>query len=306
MERNDVVLLYKDSALLCTESTNNTKMSKMRRKIKKNKDQDYRAKILKALTISPNKTFNYKQIASQLEVIDTQGRNEIIKELKILHSQNKIVEIEAGKFQIIPQIDYYQGYIDMTSRKTAYFVCPELEEDAFIPTNNLNKALDGDTVKVYLYNRRKGKKPEGEVVEILERKRTEFVGVIEIQKNFAFVTTANAKMYTDIFIPKNKVGDAVDGDVVLAKIEDWPEKADSPFGSIVKVLGKQGEHNTEMHAILAEYGLPTEFPIEVETYAQKLNTDIQEEEIAKRRDLRDVLTFTIDPKDAKDFDDALS
>lgn len=278
----------------------------MRRKIKKNKDQDYRAKILKVLTKSPNKTFNYKQIAAQLEVTDTQGRNEIIKELKMLHSQNKIVEIEAGKFQIIPQIDYYQGYIDMTSRKTAYFVCPELEEDAFIPTNNLNKALDGDTVKVYLYNRRKGKKPEGEVVEIIERKRTEFVGVIEIQKNFAFVTTANPKMYTDIFIPKNKVGDAVDGDVVLAKIEDWPEKADSPFGSILKVLGKQGEHNTEMHAILAEYGLPTEFPIEVEAYAQKLNTDIQEEEVAKRRDLRDVLTFTIDPRDAKDFDDALS
>ncbi|SFJ71905.1 ribonuclease R [Myroides guanonis] len=278
----------------------------MRRKIKKNKDQDYRAKILKVLTKSPNKTFNYKQIAAQLEVTDTQGRNEIIKELKMLHSQNKIVEIEVGKFQIIPQIDYYQGYIDMTSRKTAYFVCPELEEDAFIPTNNLNKALDGDTVKVYLYNRRKGKKPEGEVVEIIERKRTEFVGVIEIQKNFAFVTTANPKMYTDIFIPKNKVGDAVDGDVVLAKIEDWPEKADSPFGSIIKILGKQGEHNTEMHAILAEYGLPTEFPIEVEAYAQKLNTDIQEDEVAKRRDLRDVLTFTIDPRDAKDFDDALS
>lgn len=278
----------------------------MRRKIKKNKDQDYRAKILKVLTKSPNKTFNYKQIAAQLEVTDTQGRNEIIKELKMLHSQNKIVEIEVGKFQIIPQIDYYQGYIDMTSRKTAYFVCPELEEDAFIPTNNLNKALDGDTVKVYLYNRRKGKKPEGEVVEIIERKRTEFVGVIEIQKNFAFVTTANPKMYTDIFITKNKVGDAVDGDVVLAKIEDWPEKADSPFGSIIKILGKQGEHNTEMHAILAEYGLPTEFPIEVEAYAQKLNTDIQEDEVAKRRDLRDVLTFTIDPRDAKDFDDALS
>lgn len=278
----------------------------MRRKIKKNKDQDYRSKIIKVLTKSPNKTFNYKQIAAQLEVTDTQGRNEIIKELKMLHSQNKIVEIELGKFQIIPQIDYYQGYIDMTSRKTAYFVCPELEEDAFIPTNNLNKALDGDTVKVYLYNRRKGKKPEGEVVEIIERKRTEFVGVIEIQKNFAFVTTANPKMYTDIFIPKNKVGDAVDGDVVLAKIEDWPEKADSPFGSIIKILGKQGEHNTEMHAILAEYGLPTEFPIEVEAYAQKLNTDIQEDEVAKRRDLRDVLTFTIDPRDAKDFDDALS
>jgi ribonuclease R len=159
---------------------------------------------------------------------------------------------------------------------------------------------------VYVYNRRKGKRPEAEVIEVLERKKLEFVGVIDIQKNFAFVTTANAKMYTDIFIPKDKIGNALNGDVVLVKIEDWPKKADSPFGTVVKVLGRPGEHNTEIHAILAEYGLPYEFPVEVEAYAQKLDTSIQESEIAKRRDMRDTLTFTIDPKDAKDFDDALS
>jgi len=130
--------------------------------------------------------------------------------------------------------------------------------------------------------------------------------VIDIQKNFAFVTTANAKMYTDIFIPKNKINDAEHGDVVLVTLEDWPKKADSPFGSVIKVLGKPGEHNTEIHAILAEYGLPYDFPIEVEAYANKIDTSITEEEIKKRRDMRDVLTFTIDPKDAKDFDDALS
>ncbi|WP_276979515.1 ribonuclease R, partial [Flavobacterium filum] len=130
--------------------------------------------------------------------------------------------------------------------------------------------------------------------------------VIDIQKNFAFVTTANAKMYTDIFIPKNKMGDAEHGDVVLVKMEDWPKKADSPFGSVIKVLGKPGEHNTEIHGILAEYGLPYDFPIEVEAYANKIDTSVTEEEIAKRRDMRKTLTFTIDPKDAKDFDDALS
>ncbi|MBN8565203.1 MAG: ribonuclease R, partial [Flavobacteriales bacterium] len=138
------------------------------------------------------------------------------------------------------------------------------------------------------------------------RAKTEFVGVIDIQKNFAFVTTANAKMYTDIFIPKNKIGDAEHGDVVLVKMEDWPKKADSPFGSVIKVLGKPGEHNTEIHAILAEYGLPYDFPIEVEAYANKIDTSVTEEEITKRRDMRKTLTFTIDPKDAKDFDDALS
>lgn len=194
----------------------------------------------------------------------------------------------------------------MTSRKTAYFICEEFEEDVFIPTGNLNHALDKDRVKVYVYNRRKGKRPEGEVIEVLERDKTEFVGVIDIQKNFAFVSTANAKMYTDIFIPKDKIGDAEQGDVVIAKIEDWPKKADSPFGSIIKVLGRPGEHDTEIHAILAEYGLPYDFPIEVEMYAQKIDTSIHESEIKNRRDMRDTLTFTIDPKDAKDFDDALS
>lgn len=280
----------------------------MSRKIYRNKKKkkDFSARILKILSKSPSKSFNYKQIASQLEVKDTQGRNDIIKELKFLFTKNKITETERGKYQIIPHVDYFEGYIDMTSRKTAYFVCEDLEEDVFIPSNNLNKALDRDLVKVYVYNKRKGKKPEAEVVEILERYRTEFVGVIQVQKNFAFVATANPKMYTDIFIPKEKIGEAVDGDVVLATIEDWPEKADSPFGKIVKVLGKKGEHNTEMHAILAEYGLPSDFPVEVEAFAQSLDTSIQESEVAQRKDMREVLTFTIDPKDAKDFDDALS
>jgi ribonuclease R len=272
------------------------------------KEKDFSGKILKILSANANRAFNYKQIAAILEKDDTKSRNEIIKDLKILASKKQITETEPGKY-LVKAIskDYYEGTIDMTSRKTAYFICKEeFGEDVFIPKDNLNRALDGDRVKVYVYNRRKGKRPEGEVIEVIERKKTEFVGVIDIQKNFAFVSTANAKMYTDIFIPKDKIGDAEQGDVVVVKIEDWPKKADSPFGSVIQVLGKPGEHDTEIHAILAEYGLPYEFPIEVETYAQKLDTSIQESEIANRRDMRDTLTFTIDPKDAKDFDDALS
>lgn len=281
-------------------------MSKKNGRPSPKKEKDFSRKIYKILSKFPNKSFNYKQIGAILELDDTKSRNEIIKELKILASQEKIEEVERGKYRIIAKADYLEGTIDMTTRKTAYFVSPELEDDIFIPTNNLNKALDGDKVKVYIYNRRRGRKPEGEVVEIIERAKTEFVGVIDIQKNFAFVSTANPKMYTDIFIPKNKIGDAEQGDVVLVKLEDWPAKADSPFGEVIKVLGKPGEHNTEMHAILAEYGLPYEFPVDVEVYAQKIDTEIHEEEIAKRRDMRGVLTFTIDPRDAKDFDDALS
>ncbi len=281
-------------------------MSKRLRKPVK-KQADLTDKIVKILAQNANKAFNYKQIGIKLELDDTQSRNQIIKDLKILVAQKKINEIEPGQYLVVETSkDYYEGQIDMTGRKTAYFVCPEFTEDVFIPTNNLNHALDGDTVKVYVYNRRQGKRAEGEVIEVIERKKTDFVGVIDIQNNFAFVSTANPKMYTDIFISKDKLGDAENGDVVLVHIEDWPARADSPFGSVIKVLGKPGEHNTEIHAILAEYGLPAEFPLEVEVFAQNIDTSIQEREIAKRRDMRDTLTFTIDPKDAKDFDDALS
>lgn len=281
-------------------------MSKKPKKFAK-KEKDFSGKIIKILSKEANKPFNYKQIAALLQLDDTKSRNEIIKDLKILAAQKKILEIEPGKYIVkATSQEYYEGTIDMTSRKTAYFVCDELEHDIFVPFVNLNHALDNDKVKVYVYNRRSSRKPEAEVIEILERAKNEFVGVIDIQKNFGFVTTANAKMYTDIFIPKNKIAEAEHGDVVLVTLEDWPKNADSPFGRVIKVLGKPGEHNTEIHAILAEYGLPYDFPIEVETYANKLDTSITQDEISKRRDMRKVLTFTIDPKDAKDFDDALS
>ncbi len=281
-------------------------MSKNHKKIGKS-TKTFSEKIFKILSKNPNKPFNYKQIAAILELDDTKSRNEIIKDLKILAAQKLIIESEPGTFLVkATSQKYYEGKIDMTSRKAGYFVCDELENDVFVPFTNLNHALDGDTVKAYVYDRRSSRKPEAEVLEIIERAKTEFVGVVAIQKNFGFVTTANAKMYTDIFIPKNKLGEAEHGDVVLVKMEDWPQKADSPFGSVIKVLGKPGEHNTEIHAILAEYGLPYDFPIEVEAYANKIDTSITSEEIKKRRDMRKVLTFTIDPKDAKDFDDALS
>ena len=281
-------------------------MSKKPRK-PSNNTKDFSNKIIKILTTNSNKAFNYKQIAAILDVDDTKSRNEIIHDLKILAASKMIIESEPGKY-LVKAIsdDLYEGTIDMTGRKTAYFICQEFGEDVFIPTNNLNRALDKDKVKVYIYNRRKGKRPEGEVIEVVERAKTDFVGVISIQPNFAFVSTANPKMYTDIFIPKDKIGEATNGDVVLVHIEDWPKKADSPFGSVLKVLGKPGEHNTEIHASLAEYGLPSEFPVEVEAFAEQIDTSIHESEIAKRRDMRQTLTFTIDPRDAKDFDDALS
>lgn len=278
-----------------------------RTKGKKNtKIQGLEQSILNILRKDHAKPHNYKQIASKLGLDDPSSRNHIIKNLKSLQGKGTIQEIERGKYIITPSQNYYTGRVDIAGRGQGYIIVDDLEEDILIKNKNLNKALNGDTVEVYVFKRKRGGKSEGEITKILERKRTEFVGTIDIQENFAFVDVTDYKMYTDIFVPKNKINGAKQGERVLVQMEDWPDKADSPLGSIIKVLGMPGEHNTEIHSILAQYGLPYEFPEEVESFANKIDTRIHPEEIAKRRDMRKDLTFTIDPKDAKDFDDALS
>ena len=264
--------------------------------------------ILSILKKDRNKTFNYKQIAAILDVNDASSRNQIIKTLHQLKAKQEIEEVDRGKFKAIVNTEYHTGRVDMASRGSGYIICEDFEDDTYISSNNMNKALHGDEVEFYAYKRRKRGKLEGEVTSIIKRAKSEYVGVIQIheKKNFAFVVPDGNKMYKDIFVPINKINKAEDGDKVLVSLEEWPEKADSPNGRVLKVLGKPGEHNTEIHAILAEYGLPLEFPHDVEEFANKIDTSITKEEIAKRRDMRKDLTFTIDPKDAKDFDDALS
>ena len=281
-------------------------MSKRNKKRNNNNNNNLTQNILNILRKQNSNPINYKQIAASLGVRDTSTRNLIIKRLKKLHLEEKIEEIERGKYIIKSSKNYYTGIADVTSRGQAYIVVDGLEDDIFINNKNLNHALHGDTVEVYIFKRRRGGKLEGEISKIVQRKRTEFVGIIQIQERFAFVNCSDTKMYTDIFVQKGKYNKAQDGDKVLVAIEDWPDTADSPYGNIIKVLGKPGEHNTEIHSILAQYGLPYEFPKEVEDYANNLNTTIHKDEIVKRRDMRKDLTFTIDPKDAKDFDDALS
>lgn len=279
---------------------------KKKRKSSHNKISNLTNTILSILKKDRNQSFNYKQIAAKIGVNDASSRNQIIKKLQQLKAKQEIEEVERGKFKAIVNTEYHTGIVDMASRGSGYIVSDDFDEDIYIASNNMNKALHGDEVEFYAYKRRKRGKIEGEITNIIKRAKSEYVGVIQIHKNYAFVVTDGNKMYTDIFVPINKINKAEDGDKVLVSLEDWPEKADSPYGKVLKVLGKPGEHNTEIHAILAEYGLPYDFPHEVEDYANKLDTSITKEEIAKRRDMRDVLTFTIDPKDAKDFDDALS
>ncbi|MCK0178814.1 ribonuclease R [Flavobacteriaceae bacterium S0862] len=279
-----------------------------RKKIKKNSKQIHNLtdSIHTILKVDRNKSFNYKQIAAKLGVNDASSRNQIIKTLHRLKAKDEIEEVDRGKFKAIASSEYHTGIFDASARGSGYVICEDFEDDIFIASNNVNKALHGDEVELYVYKRRKRGKLEGEITQIISRHKTEYVGVIQKHKSYAFVVPDSNKMYVDVFVPLNKTLNAEDGDKVLVKLIDWPEKQDSPTGKVIKVLGKPGEHNTEIHSILTEYGLPYDFPHEVEDYANKLDTSIQEDEIKKRRDMRDVLTFTIDPKDAKDFDDALS
>lgn len=262
--------------------------------------------ILSILKENPDKFYNYKQIAAKLAVNDSQGKNQIIEKLGQLKNEKKIKEIDRGKYQYNEDRKYHIGTIDLTNNGNGYFICEDFDDDLFTPSINLNKALHGDTVKAYVYKKRRSNKLEADIIEIVERKKTDFVGTLQMSKTFGFVVPDNSKMYADIFISQNHINGAQDGDKVLASITDWPQNSKNPFGKITQVLGKPGEHNTEMHSILLEYGLPFEFPKEVEEDAATLETTITSKEISKRRDMRSDLTFTIDPRDAKDFDDALS
>ncbi|GET45635.1 ribonuclease R [Capnocytophaga felis] len=282
-------------------------MTKRKKKITKVKKHELTKGIFSVLETHQNESFNYKQIAAKLNISDASGRDILIKRLVQLKEKKKILEVERGKYKALPNQNYYTGVVDITSRGNAYVVVDELDTDVFVPSNMLNKALYGDLVEVYIFPRfRKGNKLEGEVTKIIERKKMRFVGVVQMQKNFAFVLPTDHRMYTDIFVSKNDINGAENGDKVIVRIEKWEGKSNSPFGVIEQILGKPGEQTTEMHSILAEYGLPYAFAEEVEAFAKQLDTSITSEEIAKRRDMRNILTFTIDPKDAKDFDDALS
>lgn len=281
-------------------------MSKRTKRRKHKTGEGLTQKIIEVFRKDRTKNFNYKQISAKLGLDDANSRNQIIKDLKNLQGKGTLQEINRGQYILTPTMNYHTGILDVNTRGQGYVMIEGMEDDVFVNRKNLNKGLKGDVVEVYIFKRKRSGKNEGEITKILERKRTEFVGVIQISEKFAFVECTGYGMYTDIFVPKSQINKAENGDKVLVKMEGWEEHSDSPIGKVIKVLGKPGEHNTEIHAILAQYGLPYEFPQEVETFANQLDTSIQASEIKKRRDMRDVLTFTIDPKDAKDFDDALS
>ncbi|PWG80423.1 ribonuclease R [Pararcticibacter amylolyticus] len=256
---------------------------------------------------SGNTPLNYKQIAAKLNLNDPESKETILHVLQDESKKGLFKEVERGKFQLKDLKTLLTGTVSLTSDGSAFIVPDdEFEEDIYVAPRKLRTALNGDKVKVYVFAKSKGRRKEGEVIEIIKRAKMEFTGIIKVSEKFAFFIPDDRKMLHDIFIPLEELNGAKHGEKAIAKITDWPEGAKNPIGTISRVLGVQGENNTEMNAILAEYGFPLQFPDEVEQEANAIPEVISEDEIGKRRDLRNVLTFTIDPADAKDFDDAIS
>ncbi len=270
--------------------------------------------IVSIFADNPFRAYNNKQIASMLGIKDKAGKNLIYTILTELQADGYLHEVKRGKFVLHPdklatlanKKKYITGTVEMKKTGKAYIISDEGGEDIFVAPNNTHHALNGDHVKVLLFPKRKGHKTEGQVVEILERKKTHYTGILEVSKNFGFVIPDSQLLPYDIFIPKSKLKKAKTGQKVLVNITDWPEHSNNPFGEIVEVLGKPGDNDVEMKSILADFDFPLSFPDKVLQEAEKISMEIPKEEIARRKDYRKVWTITIDPVDAKDFDDAIS
>ncbi len=256
---------------------------------------------------SGNTSLNYKQVAAKLNITDSDSKATISDILSDGSRLDLFHQPERGKFQLKQLHVYVTGKVDMTADGSAYIVPDDdSESDIYVAPRKLRQALHNDIVKVHVYERKKGRKREGEVVEILQRAKTDFTGTIDISKSYAFFQPDDRKMLHDIFIPLDNLNGAKNGEKVLVSILEWPKNAKNPIGIVKSVLGKKGENNTEMNAILADFGFPLEFPKAVEDAANSILDSISAEDISKRHDFRSTTTFTIDPADAKDFDDAIS
>ena len=261
--------------------------------------------LLNVFYDNPERTYNYKQIAELLKIKDQEIIKLVFVVLEELVENDSLQSVQRGKYKLKSRSGTVCGIVEIQPQGFAYIVSEELEKPVLVSSRNLNHAMDGDKVKVALYAIRKKQQPEGEVVEIVERAKSTFVGTISKSRNFAFFIPSGKSAF-DLFIPNEKLNGAKDGQKAIARITEWPARAKNPFGEIIEVLGDVGDNNAEMHAILAEFDLPLRFPDNVLKAAEKIPDVISEDEIAKRRDMRGVPTITIDPHDAKDFDDALS
>ena len=272
---------------------------------KRIKKDDMLALIVEFFNQDRKRAFNYKQVAHGVGATTTPQKQMVFQLLEGMAEQNFLIEVSPGKYKANSRGTEVIGRFERRSNGKNHVITDE-NESIFIAERNSMHAMDGDRVRVLVYAKRKGHDSEGEVVEIIEKNPQTFVGTLEVQKHFAFLLTDNKVLANDIFIPKNALKGGKSGDKAVVRITEWPDRARNPYGEVIDILGPAGENNTEIHAILAEFGLPYRYPEAVERAANKIPDAITPEEIAAREDFREVTTFTIDPKDAKDFDDALS
>ncbi|MDR1984246.1 MAG: ribonuclease R [Prevotellaceae bacterium] len=262
----------------------------------------------------PNQHLNYKQVSRIIEANTDEERRQVLEILRECTKQKMLKRVGQGKFRLNSQKEKQQrrikrvitGCVDMTAQGYAFIASDETEKDIFISQHNLNHALHNDIVKVNIYNTKRTHRIEGEVIEIIERSKQNFVGIVELSGKNGFLIPDSRQMPHDIFIPADKLNNAKNGQKVVGRITDWAKNMRSPIGEIIDVIGDPGENDTEMHAILAEYDLPYRFPAKLDELAKDISEKITDADYAERRDFREITTFTIDPDDAKDFDDALS
>ena len=269
--------------------------------------REFHDKVINFFNAQDNVPFNYKQVSAQVGAKTPKQRALIVEILEQLAMDGFITQVSTGKFKAAQRNNVAAGIFVRRSNGTNSVI---LEGDDSTPImvaeRNSMHALNGDKVMVHISAARSGMEPEAEVIKIVEHKDQVFIGTLNIKKYFAHLATNSKFLATDIFIPLDRLAGGKTGDKAVVRIIEWPDGSNSPIGEVVDVLGKAGENNAEIHAILAEFGLPYRYPENVERVANKLEPGITPEEVARRRDMRDVTTFTIDPADAKDYDDALS
>ncbi|GHM99943.1 ribonuclease R [Cytophagales bacterium WSM2-2] len=279
------------------------------KKSKKEKEQksSIHKSVVKLLNENPGKAFDFKQIARKVGAKNKLANKEIFETLDSLTEGGKIRQLSNGSYATTRETESIVGTVDNVNPKFAYIVTGiEGQKDIYVRSRDLGSAMHGDRVEVELLGKRTGESPEGRVTEILERGRNRFVGRIELSKNYAFIVPDFKKVYNDFFVYPENINGAKPNDKVLFEVTRWPEGDKNPEARVLEILGKAGENEAEIHSIMAEFGLPFRFPENVLHESEKISEVIPESEIKNRRDFRDTLTFTIDPEDAKDFDDAIS
>ncbi|MDR0349272.1 MAG: ribonuclease R, partial [Tannerella sp.] len=262
--------------------------------------------ILNTFQTNPKAIYNYKQLSKQIGIDSQVQKLQVSDLLYDLSYEGIVTELEPGRFRYNSLGTIVVGTFQRRSNGKNSFIPEDGGEPIRVAERNSHHAMDGDKVRVQLFARRRGAEPEAEVVEVLESKKSTFVGKLQLSKDIAFLITEDKTLANDIFIPKDLLKGGKNNDKAIVRITEWPENAKNPMGEVIDILGVSGRNNTEMHAILAEYGLPYSYPEEVADAATHISDVITPQDLDGREDFRQVTTFTIDPHDAKDFDDALS